>query len=140
MKHIETRVADVSVGENDLLILRIKGGIVFTIDDMKAHYRAVYEVLGERMVIVLVDARRMRYADISGDVLRYMADNEYVKYQVASALLMNNVSMRMIGNVYLDLFRPRVPTRIFTTEPKAISWLLDRMETYQATSAGREAL
>lgn len=129
MLSTETPVAKVRL-ENDIVYLLVNGNVVFTLAQMKDHYRTVHEMTGGGMVGVLIDTRDMSYSDVSGEVLRYMADNEYVKCQVAAALVINNLSLRMIGNIYLELFGPKVRTRIFTSEERARNWLQEAMREW----------
>ncbi len=124
MNYFETAIARVTVYESNILAVRIRGGMKYELSDVKEHYRKTWEVVGaDQKVAALIDATEVRYPDISGEVLRYMANNEYVRLQLANALLVNNISLRRIANIYLELFHPRVPTRIFNTEDSAMEWL-----------------
>jgi hypothetical protein len=124
MNYFETAIARVTVYDGNILAVRVRGNMKYQLSDVKEHYRRTWEVVGADVKIAaLVDATEVKYSDISGEVLRYMANNEYVKLQLANALLVNNISLRRIANIYLELFHPRVPTRIFNTEDSAMEWL-----------------
>ena len=41
------------------------------------------------------------------------------------ALILSSPVSRVLGNIYMGLTRPEVPTRIFTSEDKAFAWLLE---------------
>jgi hypothetical protein len=137
MHAFETKVALVSVDDSGLAIVRVKGGLTYRLDEVVDHYVVSFGITGSLKVAALVDAREVRYTDVTGEVLRYMADNEYVPLMLANALLVSSPSLRMVANLYLELFHPRVPTRIFTDESKAIDWLKERLAGQISASASK---
>jgi hypothetical protein len=42
---------------------------------------------------------------------------------VCEALVMENVSMKMVGKFYILFNKPKRPTKLFTSEKSAIEWL-----------------
>lgn len=60
----------------------------------------------------------------------YSADARETTLRVA--IVANNPVARVIGNFFVGLNRPDVPTRLFGDEASAVAWLLDR-----AAIAGR---
>jgi hypothetical protein len=52
-----------------------------------------------------------------------MAGPEGLKVSQAVALLMGSPVSRVLGNLYLGLNKPPIPTRLFTSEEEAKVWL-----------------
>jgi len=44
-------------------------------------------------------------------------------YTKATAFLISSTSMMLLGNFYLNFHHPTRPTKIFTSEEKAVAWL-----------------
>jgi hypothetical protein len=53
----------------------------------------------------------------------YFAGEETAKVQAAAALLIGSPLTRAIGNFFMGLNKPLIPTRLFTSEAEAIAWL-----------------
>ena len=63
-----------------------------------------------------------KFVIIEKDVMEYMKDvaNEYGK---ADAFVISALPQKIMGNFYLNVFKPKVPTKLFTNKDKAITWL-----------------
>jgi hypothetical protein len=44
--------------------------------------------------------------------------------QLATALIVGTPLSRVMGNVFINMSRPRIPTRLFHNEASAVRWLL----------------
>lgn len=56
----------------------------------------------------------------------YMASEEGCQGVIAAAVLIDSAISSMIGNFFISISKPLVPTRIFTDESEAKKWLLER--------------
>jgi len=54
---------------------------------------------------------------------RYFAGEETAKVESAAALLIESPLSKAIGNFFMGLNKPIVPTRLFTSEAEALAWL-----------------
>jgi hypothetical protein len=59
----------------------------------------------------------------SADARAYIATPESDPYASAEAYVIQSLSQKLVGNVYLSLNKPARPTRLFNSEEKAIEWL-----------------
>lgn len=50
--------------------------------------------------------------------------------KVADALVVNSLAEKLIANFYIKFNRPSVPTRMFTNEKDALSWLREQLHLY----------
>lgn len=57
------------------------------------------------------------------ELREYSASPEAKKYTIAEAFVSRSLPIQLIGNVYIKLNRPVVPTRFFNNENAAIFWL-----------------
>lgn len=58
------------------------------------------------------------------EMRRLCASPEYNNHLNAVALLSPSSAMKILGNFYLRLNRPAVPTRFFTVQEMAVDWLV----------------
>lgn len=54
---------------------------------------------------------------------RYLSMGESMKYLSASAILVKNEITKLGGNIYIRIDKPRIPTKLFTSEEQAVAWL-----------------
>jgi hypothetical protein len=55
---------------------------------------------------------------------KYMAEHEINKYNIAQAMVVNNMPVRIIANFYLILYKYTYPMKVFTNIIEAKKWLL----------------
>ncbi len=116
-------MADVYEPEQDILHVVVTIDFELTIAIVKAHNEHALKVMGETIKGVLFDARNITITRIPNEVMRYSSDNEYAKYQTCFAMLINSKLMMQVCSFYIRVFRPKVPTRVFTEETKALEWV-----------------
>lgn len=63
-----------------------------------------------------------KFTLIEKDVMEFMKEvaNNYGK---ADAFVINALPQKIVGNFYLKFVKPQVPTKLFTSEAKAVEWL-----------------
>jgi hypothetical protein len=68
----------------------------------------------------LINMRGLK--SVTKEAREYLA-NEGTLLVKAGALVINSLLTEMIGNIFLSVNKPKVPTRLFLDEAAAISWL-----------------
>ena len=117
-----TKTARIDLNEAGLLIVRINDGAFQTLDDAKENLAmAVSETKGTRRPL-LIDIRRAQ--PLEADARHHFSGQTLVDRFSALALLVEgNPFGRMMGNVYLRIARPGIPTQLFSDEAQATAWL-----------------
>ena len=118
----ETKTARIALNEEGLVIVRINNGARQSLADAKENLAmAVLETRGKRRPL-LVDIRQAQPLD--ADARHHYSGETLVEQFSALALLVEASPWgRMIGNVYLGVARPGVPSRLFADEAQAVDWL-----------------
>lgn len=65
-------------------------------------------------------------ASVSVEAKTAAASEEYSKYTSALALCSNNLYDAIVGNLFLKVNRPKVPTRFFEKREVALLWLKEK--------------
>jgi hypothetical protein len=70
---------------------------------------------------VLSDIRRIKHVD--KEARAYLAKSESTVFIRAGAFLVNNQLQKILGNFFILIDKPEIPTRLFTDEAEALAWL-----------------
>ena len=87
----------------------------------------VRDALGKEMTRVVIDMRQT--VQITREARNYYASERTASIQRATALLIESPLSAMIANFFMGLNKPLSPTRMFTSEDKAIAWLREHSDT-----------
>ena len=128
----ETRTATVQV-EAGLLVVRIRPGLRQTVEDARANIDTCAATSNGGRPGLLLDLRKA--VSLDPPVRHFYTGSVVLDVCSALALLVETSPLgRMMGNVYLRVANPGIPTRVFADESKARGWL-----TRQAQPSGNRA-
>lgn len=119
----ETTAATVSLHEEGIVCIALREGVDIEprhVDEITAAASSLSQ--GKRHGN-LVDARKLRY--LSKETRDVFARQERTSVS-AIALLLESSLQRTLGNLYLNVSHPTIPTRIFTDERLAVLWLREQ--------------
>lgn len=120
-----TRSAEITVegiGSDPLVAVRIRPGILQTLDDARENIEACVRVAGNRRCRLLLDISRAE--TIPADVRHYYSGSKLTDWFSSMALVVEASPLgRVMGNLYLRIARPGLPTRLFTDQRAAVAWL-----------------
>jgi hypothetical protein len=80
---------------------------------------------GQRYAVLVVSHP---YSAFSPESRELSASAEFVQDTIASAVLTQSMSQRLVGNFYLQVHRPHMSTRLFTDRDAAIDWLREEIK------------
>ena len=104
------------------MVTRIEAGVQQSIDDARENLAATVRACGPQKRPLLVDISRCR--PLEPEVRHYYTGKVLVDSFLALALVVEATPFgRMMGNIYLRVARPGVPTRLFPDEASALAWL-----------------
>jgi hypothetical protein len=117
----ETRTARIGL-DDGVVIVRIRDGMAQTLADATDNLSAAVAATGEVRRPLLIDIRTA--LPLEAEVRHHYSGRKLVDAFAALALLVEATPLgRMIGNVYLRIARPGIPTQLFVDEPGALAWL-----------------
>ena len=99
----------------------VANGSEITLPDAEKNSQLVAAISKGIKPPILVDIREI--SSITKEARDHFAMKERESGVSAIALHIKSPVSRVIGNFYLGLSRPKVPTRLFTSEKMAILWL-----------------
>lgn len=119
-KRITVRAGEIIYTENKIIKFTLKEDVEIEVEDIKEIIRVLDIAILQKPYCILIDAR------CSGNATREArayASKHSTKKNEAEAILINSIPMRLLVNSYIQFNKPSVPTRMFTSEEKAIKWL-----------------
>ena len=121
LNSITTSKARLILAENNLLKIYIKENAELEKEDIIAINEAK-EILaqGNKYCVVFVPPNN---GFISKEARDFSASELVYKNAIAKAIIIKNVSQRLIGNFFINFNRPPAPTKLFHNEEEAIKWL-----------------
>ena len=118
----ETTTSILTRTDESLFIVRVKAGAYETLELAQENGKILLELKGEDPPLpILIDFSQGAGQHI--DARKYYAEHSGAWCSKA-AFLTNSPITRVIGNIYMGLNKPKVPTQLFNTEEAARDWLL----------------
>ena len=116
-----SRVARIWVGEDGIArIIHVPGAEVTLADAQET--MVAYKKLNEgKRLPLFVDTKTMK--SLSRDARHFYAGEEAAGCASSVALIVGTPVSRVLGNFYLGLSNPHLPTRLFSDEDEALAWL-----------------
>ena len=118
----ETATARIELGENGVLIVRIRKGATQKVSDARENLEAALAETKGRRRPLLVDITGSPPLDAETRHL-YSGQTLVAGFTALALLIEASPLGRMMGNVYFRVARPGIPTHLFTDEAGAVQWL-----------------
>ena len=118
---IETRIFYTSLEEDGYILTRVKPGSEIQLQDAKDNTAAVIKISSGIIYPLLVDLREIK--SISKDARNHFSMRGRKPNVSTVAMLVKSPVSRIIGNFFIGFNRPVVPTRLFSVEKSAVSWV-----------------
>jgi len=121
---IETRTAKLWFGEDGIIYQKILPQAKIALEDVKENFE-ISKKLGEKnhseKLLFLTNGRHVK--SIDREARHYSSSNEVVEHTLTLAAIICSPLGRAIGNLSIGINKPLFPTRLFTSEDKAIERL-----------------
>jgi hypothetical protein len=116
-----TRTTKIWIDPEGIVHIESKAGVDERLEDAKENVNAVNTLVGSGSPLLLIDVRKLKSIERSAREYYAMAPDSSVR---AMAMLVDSTVSRVIGNFVLGSYaKTRVPTRLFTDERQAATWL-----------------
>ena len=121
MHEVATRTSTIRKESDSLVRVVILPGAVQTLADAQENRTVMDRLITGRRFRALIDLRQMKSQD--REAREYYTQPQHTPGLVAIALLIGSPMSRVIGNLYMGFNKSDIPTRLFTSEAEAITWL-----------------
>ncbi len=121
MKTIELKTTSVSLRDDGIMHIHIKGGVEMDLADAVAVVEAIGKLGGMKKFPVLIDCEEFSAVDKEARI--FSASKEANIYTLADAVAYHSLAHQLFANFYVNHNKPDVPTKVFPDNEAAISWL-----------------
>jgi len=112
---------------DDILIIRCKEDYQFELQDVQEILLISGEITNGKKVPTLTIPGK--YSQATKEALEFIFSPEATLYSSHDAFIAQSLSQKIVGNFYLKLKKPNIPTRLFTNEKLAIEWLMKKSKS-----------
>ena len=125
-ENVETVKSRLWLGDDGIVRIIWIPGAEVTLEDAQETMAAYLKLnMGKRRPL-LVDTKTMK--SLARGARQYYASEEAAKVASAVALIIGTPVSRVLGNFYLGVSHPKLPTRLFSSEHDALEWLKGYLE------------
>lgn len=121
-----SRVAKLWLGDDGIVRIIHVPGAELTMEDVQETMAAYLKLYKGKRRPLLIDTKTMK--SMAREARHYYAGEEAVKVASAAAIIVGTPVSKVLGNFYLGLSNPHLPTRLFTSEDEALVWLKGYLE------------
>jgi hypothetical protein len=125
MKQFETEVFIMKVHDDAYIEFIVKKDVVLDVGDLWESRKMSLEYLPGKKFYVLMEAEDL--FNLTKETRDTGASREFGKDLHAVAMYSSNFSMKLLGNLYIRINKPAVPTRLFDKRDEAEKWLRTMM-------------
>jgi hypothetical protein len=117
-----TRTARLWINEDGITYVATNSSVRHELlDDAKENVTTISRINGGKPTPVLVDIRSGQ--SIDREIRDYYSSKNGLLVIKALALLVESPITQIMANIFINMNQPSVPTRLFTSEAAAVTWL-----------------
>lgn len=116
-------IFETTLDPRGFILSRVESLAEINLEHARENTQTVRELSGDQVYPILVDIRKIR--SISKEARDHFAMRDRKPGVLAIAMLVSSPLSRIIGNFFLGLNQPAVPTRMFTDRDTAERWIVN---------------
>lgn len=109
------------MGEDGIVRTKIKPGSEVSVEHARENSIAVNSLYTGKKFPLLIDSRGIK--SMTKDARNHFTTKGRETYTTAFAIVIDSMLSRVIGNFFMGINKPAVPTRLFDNERDAEIWL-----------------
>ena len=121
-----SRLAKIWVGEDGIVRIIWVPGAEVTLEDAREIMDAYHKLRKGRRLPLFIDTRTMK--SFARGARHLFAGEEAAGCASAAAIIVDTPVSKVLGNFYLGLSNPHLPSRLFSSEDEALVWLKGYLE------------
>lgn len=126
MQTFDTERFTMKVHDNGLVEFTVRKGVTLTEDDVWLSNRLSTQHLPGKKLYVLTEAEGE--FNPTPDARKAGASDKYASSVAAHALCSDDLTLKILGNLFISISRPKAKTKFFDERARALEWLKKQME------------
>jgi hypothetical protein len=128
MDPASTRTARITLVKENFIRMTMLEDVMLELQDMKDNHAMENKVAGGKPHVILIDTRSNSVS--SDEARKFTSGHEPTRYRIAMAILFKGLAGRIGANSLIKKYTPKVLTRAFDDEAKAMEWLDKQLAEY----------
>lgn len=109
------------MGDDGIARTKVKKGSEVKLEHAQENSVVVNSFYVDRKFPLLIDARGIK--SISRDARNFFTTNGRATNTLAFAIIIDSSVSKVVGNFFLGINKPAVPTKLFSDDKSAVEWL-----------------
>lgn len=126
MIKFETDAYNMTIHDDLYLEFMVKRDVVLKEQDVWLSKQQAEEAFPGKKFFVLLGGEE--FFQVTKETREAVATEKFSTHLVAVALYSNELALKLLGNLYIKINKPEVPTKFFTDKNKAEIWLRSLMK------------
>ncbi len=120
MKKIELDKLTIELIAENIVLISLKDHAYIEVEDILEAKNHNLKLTNGKEYAIILDTGD--FTDVSQEARGAMASNKVEENRIATALIIDKFAQKLIGNFFLRVNKPKVPTKIFSKKEEGISW------------------
>lgn len=118
---IKTSIADLTLLDERIIHILVEDHSEFGMDEMLEIREANAKLAQGKPYCVMIESGS--FAEFSKKAKEASASKEHSENRIALAIIIHNLAMKLISDIYLRVNKPVCPTKAFRDKEEALKWL-----------------
>jgi hypothetical protein len=118
---IRTKINEKYIDKTGILRIKVIDGVHIDLQSLQEDAAMNPDLTQNKKTLALYDARA--FFTIEPAARAYLKSGVVDETRIATAVLINNLAVRILVNGFIKLDRPKTPMKLFTNEQAALKWL-----------------
>jgi len=112
------------MGTDGIARTKVKENVEITLEDAIENSIAINQFYVDKKFPLLIDSRGIK--SISREARSFFTASGRETNTIAFAILIDSSVSKVVGNFFLGINKPAVPTKLFLDEKTAVHWLINQ--------------
>lgn len=127
MREIDLKHSKIQLSDDGIVIVRCKDDYQYEIGEIQELVAATGVLTnGKKFPTLTIPGK---YTQATKEALDFIFSSQATIYSSSDAFIAQSLSQKLIGNFYMKIKKPDIPTRLFSNEKSAIAWLKKSSKT-----------
>jgi hypothetical protein len=121
MKTVKCDISEVTLREDDVLLINVEKGKDFKLEDFNQLKKAANQLGKGRKFFNIIKIGTL--TSPNEEAMEASCSVDGAEYKYADAFVISTLAQKLLGNLYMKYKKPTVPTRFFANIEAADKWI-----------------
>jgi esterase/lipase superfamily enzyme len=119
---LDTETAEIFRLGEDIIVLKFKSDVLVELRHAQEIDKAFMTVINDRHHYFVIDALDVQ-SSMTAEAQKYFSrESDVSRYTSAAAIMINSLATRLIATVFMKIYKPVYPSKMFSRKEEALEW------------------